>query len=164
MRPASTRLPSAGRQRRFRKSPSPQDQATLNRTLARPGVRDALGARCPRELPARRRDGERTHPLQQALGFSLHDISAPVHLWHGLQDPKVPVELARRVETGLPSCRSQLVEGATWSCAITSERSSPHAKPMCSSARERDQGCRGEAGGGDRVRRDACLRLSGPGA
>ena len=98
--------------RRLRKSLSPQDQVTLERMLARAGVREAL----VRDIQESYRQGGGAMASDVILysrpwGFSLHDIPARVDLWHGLQDPRVPLELARRVEAELPSCRSHFVDG-----------------------------------------------------
>lgn len=38
-------------------------------------------------------------------GFSPSEVSADVHLWHGLEDPLVPVEHALQLAVSLPRCR-----------------------------------------------------------
>jgi pimeloyl-ACP methyl ester carboxylesterase len=38
-------------------------------------------------------------------GFSARDVKADVHLWHGLDDPLVPVEHALQLAVALPRCR-----------------------------------------------------------
>jgi pimeloyl-ACP methyl ester carboxylesterase len=44
-------------------------------------------------------------------GFLLADVRGPVYLWHGTEDPKVPVELARRVVEQLPDVTAHFVPG-----------------------------------------------------
>ncbi|WP_072688252.1 alpha/beta fold hydrolase [Rhodococcus marinonascens] len=56
--------------------------------------------------------------LQQYLrpwGFEPECIRRPVRLWHGLEDPKVPVELARRLASRLPQCKTRYVPGGHFS-------------------------------------------------
>lgn len=48
-------------------------------------------------------------------GFEPADITGPVRLWHGLDDPKVPVELARRLADRLPRCTARYVAGGHFS-------------------------------------------------
>lgn len=57
-------------------------------------------------------------------GFRLEDVTQHVTLWHGTEDPKVPVELARRAASKLPHVMRGLFPAATWLPAITSPRSS----------------------------------------
>jgi pimeloyl-ACP methyl ester carboxylesterase len=38
-------------------------------------------------------------------GFSAGDVAADVHLWHGLEDPLVPIEHALHLAIALPRCR-----------------------------------------------------------
>jgi pimeloyl-ACP methyl ester carboxylesterase len=38
-------------------------------------------------------------------GFSVSDVQAEVHLWHGLRDPLVPIEHALQLAVQLPRCR-----------------------------------------------------------
>jgi pimeloyl-ACP methyl ester carboxylesterase len=38
-------------------------------------------------------------------GFSASEVTAEVHLWHGLEDPLVPVEHALQLAVSLPRCR-----------------------------------------------------------
>lgn len=47
----------------------------------------------------------------QPWGFEPADVPGPVRLWHGLDDPKVPVELARRLAARLPRCTPSFVPG-----------------------------------------------------
>jgi pimeloyl-ACP methyl ester carboxylesterase len=44
-------------------------------------------------------------------GFEPEDVAVPVHLWHGLEDPKVPVSLARRLAGRLPEVTARFVPG-----------------------------------------------------
>ncbi|GAA0913559.1 alpha/beta hydrolase [Nonomuraea longicatena] len=44
-------------------------------------------------------------------GFEPEDVTVPVHLWHGLEDPKVPVALARRLAGRLPQVTARFVPG-----------------------------------------------------
>ncbi|GAA2881757.1 alpha/beta hydrolase [Streptosporangium fragile] len=44
-------------------------------------------------------------------GFDPAGIHGPVHLWHGLDDPKVPVTLARRLADRLPAVTPTFVPG-----------------------------------------------------
>jgi pimeloyl-ACP methyl ester carboxylesterase len=44
-------------------------------------------------------------------GFRLEDVTQHVTLWHGTEDPKIPVELARRAAGTLPRCNARFVPG-----------------------------------------------------
>ena len=44
-------------------------------------------------------------------GFRLDEVTATVHLWHGEQDPKVPITLARQVAASLPHCQAHFGSG-----------------------------------------------------
>lgn len=39
-------------------------------------------------------------------GFTIADVQAEVHLWHGLDDPLVPIEHALQLAVQLPRCRA----------------------------------------------------------
>jgi pimeloyl-ACP methyl ester carboxylesterase len=39
-------------------------------------------------------------------GFRLHDIRAPVRLWHGELDPNASVAMARQLAAAIPGCRA----------------------------------------------------------
>lgn len=41
----------------------------------------------------------------RAWGFSASEVPADVHLWHGIEDPLVPVEHALQLAISLPRCR-----------------------------------------------------------
>ncbi|MFI6321760.1 alpha/beta fold hydrolase [Nonomuraea sp. NPDC050556] len=45
-------------------------------------------------------------------GFPLADVRSPVRLWHGTEDPKVPVSLARRLADQLPDVTAHFIPGA----------------------------------------------------
>lgn len=47
-----------------------------------------------------------THPW----GFSLSDIAAEVHLWHGGRDLNVPLSVGRYVAEAVPGCRATILE------------------------------------------------------
>ena len=44
-------------------------------------------------------------------GFGLEEVATTVHLWHGGQDPKVPITLARQVAASLPRCQAHFGDG-----------------------------------------------------
>ncbi|MCP2256487.1 Pimeloyl-ACP methyl ester carboxylesterase [Streptoalloteichus tenebrarius] len=44
-------------------------------------------------------------------GFDPAEVRGPVFLWHGLDDPKVPVSLARRLADRLPTGKTRFVPG-----------------------------------------------------
>jgi pimeloyl-ACP methyl ester carboxylesterase len=44
-------------------------------------------------------------------GFGLEEVATAVHLWHGEQDPKVPIAVARQVATSLPRCQAHFGAG-----------------------------------------------------
>ena len=41
-------------------------------------------------------------------GFGLDGVTAMVHLWHGEQDSKVPITIARRAAASLLRCQGAL--------------------------------------------------------
>jgi pimeloyl-ACP methyl ester carboxylesterase len=45
-------------------------------------------------------------------GFRIADIRVPVYVWHGTEDPMVPVEIARYVARHIPGAR--LIEHPDW--------------------------------------------------
>ncbi|AOW93088.1 hypothetical protein BFN03_11715 [Rhodococcus sp. WMMA185] len=47
--------------------------------------------------------------------FAPEEVSGPVMLWHGIDDPKVPVELARRLAVRLPNCEAHYIPGGHFS-------------------------------------------------
>jgi pimeloyl-ACP methyl ester carboxylesterase len=44
-------------------------------------------------------------------GFRLEDVTTTVHLWHGEQDPKVPITIARQLTGSLPDCQAHFGPG-----------------------------------------------------
>jgi len=44
-------------------------------------------------------------------GFGLEEVTTTVHLWHGEQDPKVLITVARQVAASLPRCQEHLGPG-----------------------------------------------------
>ena len=107
------------------------DRLTAQRMLARPGA--------PPALIADLREGYRQGTTVMAAdllrysrpwGFGLEEVTTTVHLWHGGQDPKVPITLARQVAASLPRCQAHFGDGghlmacpagparcAGWGCA-----------------------------------------------
>jgi pimeloyl-ACP methyl ester carboxylesterase len=88
------------------------DRLTTQRLLARPGAQPAL----IEDLRESYRQGttalaadllEYTRPW----GFRLDQVTTTVHLWHGEQDPKVPVAVARQLAASLPHCHSHFSTG-----------------------------------------------------
>jgi pimeloyl-ACP methyl ester carboxylesterase len=88
------------------------DRLTTQRMLARPGAQQALIA----DLRESYRQG--TAVLAADLlqysrpwGFSLGEVTTTVHLWHGEQDPKVPITVARQMTVMLPHCQAHFGAG-----------------------------------------------------
>ena len=50
--------------------------------------------------------------LSEPWGFSLEEIELPVHIWHGVDDTIVPIQLANYMIERLPSARPHLIKGA----------------------------------------------------
>lgn len=56
--------------------------------------------------------------LQEALivaqpwGFDLGEISIPTEVWHGKQDPLIPIQMAHNLSKSLPNCRTHFLPGA----------------------------------------------------
>ncbi len=44
-------------------------------------------------------------------GFSLADITIPVHLWHGEEDKTVPLSMGRHLARRIPECRARFLPG-----------------------------------------------------
>jgi pimeloyl-ACP methyl ester carboxylesterase len=44
-------------------------------------------------------------------GFELDDVTAEVHVWHGMHDAFVPVEHALQLVAALPNCRAWMNPG-----------------------------------------------------
>ena len=97
---------------RMQRSVSGPDQQTLQTLLA---DKDLLPAFLEDLRESYRQKGagmaddlvRYSHPW----GFRLEDVAQHVTVWHGTEDPKVPVELARRAATKLPHCDARFVPG-----------------------------------------------------
>ena len=88
------------------------DRLTTQRLLARPGAQQLLVA----DLRESYRQG--TAVLAADLlrysrpwGFRLDEVTTAVHLWHGEQDPKVPIAVARQMAASLPHCQAHFGAG-----------------------------------------------------
>jgi pimeloyl-ACP methyl ester carboxylesterase len=109
---AAARGDPAKVRQRLQRSTSGRDQRTLEALLANadmlPAFLDDL-----RESYRQRGVGMASDLVRYChpWGFRLEDVAQPVTLWHGLQDPKVPVEFARRAAGALPSCDARFVPG-----------------------------------------------------
>ena len=44
-------------------------------------------------------------------GFRLDEVTTAVHLWHGEQDPRVPLTMAHRLAASLPRCQPHFAAG-----------------------------------------------------
>jgi pimeloyl-ACP methyl ester carboxylesterase len=55
-------------------------------------------------------------------GFDLADVRGPVYLWHGLEDPKVPVMLGRRLADRLPHATAEYVPGGHFAALAHREK------------------------------------------
>jgi pimeloyl-ACP methyl ester carboxylesterase len=63
---------------------------------------------------ARQGGGAMAEDLRQYLrpwGFDLADVRGPVQIWHGLDDPKVPIELARGLADQVPHATTHFLPG-----------------------------------------------------
>ena len=47
----------------------------------------------------------------RSWGFSLEEVTTAVHLWHGEQDSKVPIAVARQMAASLPHCQAHFGAG-----------------------------------------------------
>jgi pimeloyl-ACP methyl ester carboxylesterase len=88
------------------------DRLTAQRMLARPGAQPALIA----DLREGYRQGATVMAsdllrYSQPWGFSLEEVTTTVHLWHGEQDPKVPIAVARQMAGRLPRCQARFGTG-----------------------------------------------------
>ena len=88
------------------------DRLTAQRMLTRSGAQSALIA----DLRESYRQG--TTALAADLlrysrpwGFRLDEVAIMVHLWHGEQDPKVPITVARQVAASLPRAQAHFGDG-----------------------------------------------------
>jgi pimeloyl-ACP methyl ester carboxylesterase len=88
------------------------DRLTAQRVLARPGAQSAVIA----DLREGYRQGTAVMAADllrysRPWGFGLEEVTPVVHLWHGEQDPKVPITVARQVAASLPRCQAHFRDG-----------------------------------------------------
>ena len=88
------------------------DRLTTQRMLTRPGAQPAAIA----DLRESYRQGTTVMAADllrysRPWGFRLEDVTMTVHLWHGEQDPKVPITVARQVAASLPRCQAHFGAG-----------------------------------------------------
>ena len=88
------------------------DRLTTQRMFTRPGAQPALIA----DLRESYRQGTTVMAADllrysRPWGFRLDEVTATVHLWHGEQDPKVPLTVARQLATSLPRCQAHFGAG-----------------------------------------------------
>jgi len=88
------------------------DRLTAQRMLARPGAQAALIA----DLRESYRHGTTVMAADllrysRPWDFSLGEVTTTVHLWHGEQDPRVPVAIARQMAASLPHCQAHFGTG-----------------------------------------------------
>jgi pimeloyl-ACP methyl ester carboxylesterase len=91
---------------------SDTDRQTTQRLLARPGAQQATIA----DLQESYRQGTTVMAADllqysRPWGFGLAQVTTTVHLWHGEQDPKVPLTAARQLAARLPDCRAHFGPG-----------------------------------------------------
>ena len=88
-------------------------EATVDKQyLERPDVRKILGE----SLSEAFRSGSRGPAWEMGLytrpwAFRLEEIRAPVHLWHGEQDPNAPISMGRYLARSIPECRATFYPG-----------------------------------------------------
>lgn len=88
------------------------DRLTTQRMLARPGAQQLLAA----DLRESYRQGTAVMAADllrysRPWGFGLDEVTTTVQLWHGEQDPKVPINIARQVAASLPRCQAHFGPG-----------------------------------------------------
>ena len=88
------------------------DRRTAQRMLARRDAQLALIA----DLRESYRQGTTVMAADLLMytrpwGFRLDEVTNMVHLWHGEQDPKVPINVARQVAADLPQCQAHFAPG-----------------------------------------------------
>jgi pimeloyl-ACP methyl ester carboxylesterase len=88
------------------------DRLTTQRLLARPGAQAAL-IEDVRESYRQGTTAMAADLLKYARpwGFRLDQVTTTVHLWHGEQDPKVPITVARQLAARLPHCHTHFGPG-----------------------------------------------------
>ena len=90
-----------------------QGAAAADRAImARPGMREMF----VRSYAEAARQGVTAFADEVILaskpwGFPLQDITAPVHLWHGEEDPNTPIAMAQAMAVAIPNCRTTLLPG-----------------------------------------------------
>lgn len=97
---------------RFVRRMTSQASAPDRAVLARPGVREMM----ERSYLEATRAGVRGFAqeailLSNSWGFRPEEISAPVYLWHGLEDASVSLSAARYVARALPNCQATFLPG-----------------------------------------------------
>jgi pimeloyl-ACP methyl ester carboxylesterase len=88
------------------------DRLTTQRMLTRPGAQPAVIA----DLRESYRQGTTVMAADllqysRPWGFGLEEVTTMVHLWHGEQDPKVPITAARQMAASLPRCQAHFGAG-----------------------------------------------------
>ena len=89
------------------------DRLTTQRLLARPDAQPAL----IEDLRESYRQGTTTMAADlleytRPWGFRTDQVTTTVHLWHGEQDPKVPIAVARQLAASLSHCHTHIGAGA----------------------------------------------------
>jgi pimeloyl-ACP methyl ester carboxylesterase len=88
------------------------DRLIAQRMLGRPGAQQSLiaGLResCRQGTTVMAADLLR---YSRPWAFSLEEVATAVHLWHGEQDPKVPIAIARQMAASLPHCQAHFGTG-----------------------------------------------------
>ena len=88
------------------------DRATAQRMLARPDAAPILIA----DLRESYRQGTTVMAADllrytRPWDFGLEEVATTVHLWHGEQDPKIPITAARQLAGRLPHCQTHFGPG-----------------------------------------------------
>lgn len=88
------------------------DRLTTQRMLARPDAQPAL----IEDLRESYRQGTTAMAADllrytRPWGFRLDQVTTTVHLWHGEQDPRVPITVARQLAASLPHCQTHFGPG-----------------------------------------------------
>jgi pimeloyl-ACP methyl ester carboxylesterase len=88
------------------------DRLTAQRMLTRPSAPSALIA----DLRESYRQGTTVMAADllqysRPWGFGLDEVATTVHLWHGEQDPSVPITVARQMAASLPHCQAHFGAG-----------------------------------------------------
>ncbi|SEN55143.1 alpha/beta fold hydrolase [Nonomuraea pusilla] len=98
--------------RRVERGLSPADAQVFRELLADAATRSAFAAdvrESCRQGGAAMAEDLRRH--LRPWGFEPADVAVPVRLWHGTEDPKVPVALARGLARRLPRVDARFVPG-----------------------------------------------------